>query len=643
MMSFKKVFLCLVTAALSFSIAGCGSKSSEQSSDSSINQRRSHPVVEKVIGQEGGKISEGDEVEITIPQGALSESTTISVQYVEDEVQVAEAPSMGFLGAFEFGPAGTTFDKPVEVSFKVEEAPRNDSLSIFYFDKTYDTWSYITDAKYSNGRISFTIDHFSKYQVLDLTPDMYLKYVDLVYDAFLNGKSDAWVSETYEDYLINEKHVMDYYQQYGEYWYEPCGLFVYGKYLLNGKDGDQEQLTIRVGESNKKGNTYCVSTVGGLTSSKQTYENARKNATETTQIVDVTIVLDYKMITPKIDCTASDTTLSKGDSASVSVYCHYPKATNTIYPDLALPNYRLTLPNNLSHLKLDKTELTTNSSGKANFTVTSKDGKAETVTITFDASNEGVHAEGKVSFSEDGKVNFAMNGHIIETWDYEYAICENKSTTTHNIKGTNGTVSLRVEYDFDGTIGRDETGFVRGKISYSNVSADISTSRAAIDDKYESEDEAEGSYRLDHRTTSFDVFIGAQMEINTISDVEFFISEYDGYQYTMFQYYFRLPEYFIHVTGTGYDNTHIHTRTVERKRDYDDTNDYDINKTLECDFDVLFVSPMLANFPLEEGTHTMTEDFFKDIDYNGPFNVASGMRDVNETKRTSQTITLVKM
>lgn len=70
------------------------------------------PVVSKKIGPQGGAISSADNrVTLTIPAGALSKDTEISVQPVTNE-----APN-GLGAAYRFSPDGTTFAKPASLTF----------------------------------------------------------------------------------------------------------------------------------------------------------------------------------------------------------------------------------------------------------------------------------------------------------------------------------------------------------------------------------------------------------------------------------------------------------------------------------------------------------------------------------------------
>ena len=259
----KLLFICLST--LSLLLSGCCKK--KETSNDSGEEEKTQIVLEQTVGTSGGVISDDKGiVEINVPAGALDKDTKITVEYLPDADNISDNPQFNYLCGVKFGPSGTSFAKPVEVSLKVNETPKSSSLTAFYYEDEYECWNYVADSSIKNGKATFSVTHFSMYQVLDITPDMYMKFVDLVYDAVLNKRSDSWITEQYKEYLIDEKHVMDYYQKSNGYYYEPCGLFVYGKYYIDGKDGDQEALSIRVGESNKVGNRYGLSTVVGLLS-----------------------------------------------------------------------------------------------------------------------------------------------------------------------------------------------------------------------------------------------------------------------------------------------------------------------------------------------------------------------------------------
>ena len=296
------------------------------------------------------------------------------------------------------------------------------------------------------------------------------KYRDLVLEAKRTNKNDAWITQSFYDYLVDEKHVLDYYEEFEGYYYYGCGLKIFGKYQIDGVSGNAEDLSMVWGDSNKKGDTYGRSTVAGETVDSNTFNKTLDNNSENKELIDVTITIEYKMITPQFTMSSSKTTLSEGESADVSLYCHYSNPTNPIYPDFALPGYYLTITSLSSSFTVDKTSVTTDNNGRATFKVTCKEeGEEGVVKAIFDVSGEfGTHAEGIIHFgSEDG---YKVTGHVAEEYEYVYTVPEIEAEGATVV--SNGKVNIKVEYDISGTI-KEEDGNLSGSISVSNVSINV--------------------------------------------------------------------------------------------------------------------------------------------------------------------------
>lgn len=653
--NFKKLIIGLALTTMAFtSLVGCGKKPSNQQSSGP----KEHTAVSKTIGTGGGFLKDGTNVNITIPEGALKESTTISALYIEDATLLSNDISMGFLGAVEFGPSGTTFDKPVEVSLKLANPTSFYEVAVFCYDEESNRWDYVCDAEVEETIATFKVTHFSKYELLNLTQEMYLKFYDLVYEAVLNDKSDAWISESYKEYLVDYEHVMDLYTKYGNYWYEPCGLFVYGDYLINGKSGDQEALHFQVGESNKVGDKYGVSTVGGLFAKKSEFEKAKRTATETTQIIDVTVVLEYRMIKPVIQLSAAKYKLKKNESTTVTVFCHYSNPNNYFsqFQDLILDNYDLDLKVDSNHLKLEKDHVVTNGEGKATFQVTSNDAKADTVRAIFDVSGDfGTHAEGNTRIQGNEKIVYNMSGHIHEEWNYVTGSSETEdysdSWESLIYTGKTGSVNISVDYDFAGTIawtsGISIYGGapVEGEISMSNVEVNVSSSPServcTIDhpmDKYQYEchsvekftDYPFESPQVEVRPAPKSTFYGEQIEEPLVSwwgyskeDEDFYPGDYfiiiNAQSCTHREYdYHRID---LHNPDMPIDETH-HEEGDEYNDEY---------------WRIYYGMPLLMCFEEKEGTQTCTID-----DYFNEMGSGDTIWATDENRTTTQTITLTK-
>ena len=480
MKNFKRLVVSIVSLSLTVSLTGCGIIREMMSilngsypEETSRSEPASYEKVETMIGKDGGVVKDEEEnVTISIPQGALQEDTNISAQYIEEPSYLEANPSMNFLGAVEFGPSGTTFDKPVEVSLQLTDTPKHNKISIFCYSEEYDQWDFVTEADVNYNVATFNISHFSKYKALDMSKGMLMKFHDLVKQAQATGQPDSWVLESFKKYLIEEEHVMDIYALYGGYWYEPCGLIIGGNYHINGKEGDPNQLTELIGKSNIVGNTYGLCHDGQLVVDVKTYNEIKGKPKEGQETISINVGVFYEMIKPDIDLTASKTKLAKGESATINIRCHYVNATNYFdeFKDLEMDGYMLTIVKP-THFDVDKTSVVTKN-GRESFTVTAKeDNVAETITVTFDVSGDhGVHAEGNITLNSEG---FSFEGHIVE----EFSITYNAPLDSGVTILSDGYAAITVEYDFEGHLSKnkDDDGFT-GTISFSGVSGSIANS-----------------------------------------------------------------------------------------------------------------------------------------------------------------------
>ena len=181
------------------------------------------------------------------------------------------------------------------------------------------------------------------------------------------------------------------------------------------------------------------------------------------------VIVEYKIINPDISLSASKKKLNKGESATISIYCHYVNPTNSIpaYQDLELAGYFLTITKPI-HFSVDRYSVTTNGEGRASFVVTANEkDKAETITVNFDVSGDfGTHAEGNITLNSGG--GYSISGsveQIIEVTYYPPGI--------GGFVTSIGSFTLTVSYDLEGNLSVDENT-VSGSISFMNATATIS-------------------------------------------------------------------------------------------------------------------------------------------------------------------------
>ena len=442
-----------------------------------------HSAVSENIGPSGGQVIDFEgNITVNIPSGALNKETTITATYIESPEILSTGLPTEFLGAVEFGPDGTEFNKPVTVTINLTKAPKNSKLAVFCYYAKEDIWEYVTDATPKSGqKATFEVTHFSKYHVIDRTKDFLNEYTNIVKAAKTNGLSDEEITQEFRDYLVNEKHVMDQYTTYDGYWYEPCGLKISGNYQIDGKKGDPNDLIKHEGESNKVGNKYGLCTIDGGNASRED----EKKASSSSEVIDVLVIVEYKIITPDIDLTPSKKQLKKGESATIKVRCHYTNPSNYFYEykDLDLSGYFLTVkrPENFS---VDKSGLVTDDEGQASFVVTAeKNSKAETITVNFDVPGDfGTHAEGNVTLNSTG--GYQISGNVIEGYKFNYEPAPYQMGTT--TISQRGEFDLKIQYDFEATLQDGDTGMLQGTLNISNVKMTIESKalKFTVEDDY---------------------------------------------------------------------------------------------------------------------------------------------------------------
>ena len=602
---FKKLLIPILLFSSIFTIAGCGKKEDKKKTTDVVT----HKEAKGKIGKDGGEVKDSENnVSLNIPKDALSKDTEITIRYISSEQEIDDNPNINFLGAVEYGPSGTVFDKEVEAKVKLTKVPTNSTVSVFCYDEVNKVWDYVTSATVKDGVATCKITHFSRYEYLDLSSAMKDKYESLVNQAISEGKSDEWITLTYYDYLVDECHVLDYYPNYEGYYYYGCGLKIFGNYQVDGKTGNSEDLSLVWGESNKVGNTYGYSTLGGKTSS---YNDYKENAAKTTDKVSgssVTVVIEYKIITPQFTMSASKTKLNKGESADVSLYCHFFNSTNKLHQDFPLDDYYLSLTSSSSNFSIDKTSVVTNNAGKATFKVTcNKSGEKAVVKAIFDVAGDfGTHAEGIIHFGSEDK--FVISGHVVDVKEYTYRLDVSRQIER-------GKYYLKVEYDIEGRFGLGEEGYLVGTLKAKNVNVTLNT---APNKYYRSIDET------DMTISDYWYFYEKQISTKETEEIPIYVDIVDG-------------KFDVNAYGSGVDDIVIANGTGETASFTGGSLEGTLPSTIkiECMFRRLFKDN------LEEATNTAidTELSVRVTEETDPYTFHfGGMYDY--TEKSTQTITI---
>jgi hypothetical protein len=111
--------------------AGTGGTSSNSNSNSNNNNNTPEPgtAADDVTATEGGEVALDDGAGVNIPAGALSDDTEISIESSEPDDSLPNFDSIQGL-AYEFGPDGTTFEVPVELTLPLVGTPGADEAAV---------------------------------------------------------------------------------------------------------------------------------------------------------------------------------------------------------------------------------------------------------------------------------------------------------------------------------------------------------------------------------------------------------------------------------------------------------------------------------------------------------------------------------
>ena len=123
-------------------------------------------TAEATITPEAGVYTLSNGVQIVVPEGAVSENTTIRATYSEDLDETTGPLPSDVQGVVSFGPEGTVFNRPLRVSMPLNQPVEATNIDIFYWSPDSARW-YLTDVGECDGnKVTFCVDHFSTYAAM---------------------------------------------------------------------------------------------------------------------------------------------------------------------------------------------------------------------------------------------------------------------------------------------------------------------------------------------------------------------------------------------------------------------------------------------------------------------------------------------
>jgi len=182
--------------AFALGISACSSDSGDDdaspSGDHSGTEQPGTASAE-ITASEGGDLELGA-AKLSVPGGALAEDTTLTVESKKPAAGLPDAASLSGL-VYDFGPTGTTFEKPVALTLPLAKAPgAGKEAVIAYLDEASGSWADLATTVDASGAVSAEIAHFSSYvvRIRNTNVEMGGGQVDCSFTACGGDPSGTW-------------------------------------------------------------------------------------------------------------------------------------------------------------------------------------------------------------------------------------------------------------------------------------------------------------------------------------------------------------------------------------------------------------------------------------------------------------------
>lgn len=140
---------------------GCGGDSGDEKGGSA--QASEGSVTVAISAAEGGEVKLGA-ARLSIPAGALAEDLEITLDAKQPASSLPERSSLKGL-TYDFGPDGTTFEEPVELTLPVQGTPGDDQVAVIsWYDEESKAWRDLI-TKVDGGAVTAEVEHFTLFVV----------------------------------------------------------------------------------------------------------------------------------------------------------------------------------------------------------------------------------------------------------------------------------------------------------------------------------------------------------------------------------------------------------------------------------------------------------------------------------------------
>jgi hypothetical protein len=317
----------------------------------------------KRVGPKGATINDPGGCTLTIPAGALAESTTISVTTYQNTVDLGTSYGVlpGALCGVLLEPDGTTFLSPVTVQIVPSHALEPGSYPIFTYDAVADKWVETVRGQTPDDGSSITMEvsHFSSYSVFDMPYGILDGFPTFATEHATSYPEDSpatygelWVKGE----VFEEESFAGPDQYYDGCCYMRAGAKVHVEYRW---DGTPYTYDTTFGDANET--SYVLS---------YSYSGERLAYS-----IDLTVYLDCSNADGVFVAGASERTLEKGESTKVYAIL---ECGDEPIPDRVV-TFALSGPG-----KLSSSTALTNEEGEASVTYSATDDGNADVTASLD-------------------------------------------------------------------------------------------------------------------------------------------------------------------------------------------------------------------------------------------------------------------
>ena len=150
----------LVLALMLGAAVGCSSDSDDKDTSGAAAE---DSVTVAISAAEGGEVKLG-KAALSIPAGALAEDLEVTLDAKKPAASLPDQGSLKGL-SYDFGPDGTTFEKPVELTLPLVGTPGDGEQAVIsWYDEAAEAWQDLP-ATVSGGVITAEVEHFTLFIV----------------------------------------------------------------------------------------------------------------------------------------------------------------------------------------------------------------------------------------------------------------------------------------------------------------------------------------------------------------------------------------------------------------------------------------------------------------------------------------------